>query len=91
MVSFLGKQVLPDFTCFETKRGIYDSDNAKETKIKKTDSLGLDQIYKVVEPFLFKPSEIKRIRMFKEWVEQYSLISPTRWLANFFEDVSIKT
>lgn len=72
VIFLMGKQIQPDYKYLETKLGISDSENLKETMLKKIQTLDLDKISEDVEPFLFKPSEMKRIGMFKELVEQYS-------------------
>ncbi|HQG66813.1 MAG TPA: hypothetical protein PLA32_13655, partial [Smithella sp.] len=72
-VIFLLQKTKPNYEYLAQKAGINDKQTLKKkitTYIKK---LNLKELAKDVEPFLFQPSDSRKIVMFAEYIKQIEL------------------
>ena len=72
-VIFLLKKTKPNYDYLEQKLGIADQKQLKAKLISYSKSLKLKELAKDVEPFLFQPSESKKITLFTEYIGQVEL------------------
>ncbi|NBC26307.1 MAG: nucleotidyl transferase AbiEii/AbiGii toxin family protein [Bacteroidetes bacterium] len=67
----MGRDVKPDFGYLQQKISVSDVEELKKTILKSCQQLNMDAMATDVEPFLFDPSEMKKVRQFEEIVRQY--------------------
>jgi len=72
-VIFLLKKTKPNYDYLEQKLGIADKKQLKNKLISYSKSLKLKELAKDVEPFLFQPSDSKKITLFTEYIKQVEL------------------
>lgn len=73
VVFLLGQGVVPDYSYLEMKVGITDSDRLRERVIAHCSGLDMGLMAADVRPFLFQPSEDRRVVLFAEYLRQASL------------------
>jgi predicted nucleotidyltransferase component of viral defense system len=66
---FLFGQTQPDFGYLKLKAKISNLSELKEQLLAKCDALDFEKLAKDVEPFLIKPSDSKKILLFRDFVE----------------------
>ncbi len=67
---FLLQKTKPNYDYLEKKIKIKNNKNLKEKLIAYTQETSLKELVKDVEPFLFNPSDGRRIEMFGEYIKQ---------------------
>jgi predicted nucleotidyltransferase component of viral defense system len=72
-VIFLLKKTKPNYDYLEQKLGIADKKQLKNKLISYSKNLKLKELAKDVEPFLFQPSDSKKITLFTEYIKQVEL------------------
>jgi len=72
-VIFLLKKTKPNYGYLEQKVGIADKKQLKNKLISYSKNLKLKELAKDVEPFLFQPSDSKKITLFTEYIKQVEL------------------
>jgi predicted nucleotidyltransferase component of viral defense system len=71
LVFLMGRDIKPNYKCLEAKVSITDEEELKEAILDKCQQLDMETMAKDVEPFLFDPSDIKRVIRFEDVVQQY--------------------
>lgn len=69
-VLFLFQLVKPDYAYLRDKVEIANSSELKKKLLSKINSSDLEELSKDVEPFLFNPSDSKKILLFGEYIKQ---------------------
>ncbi len=72
MVFLMGRNIQPDYDYLEDKISVSDAENLKEVVLEKCQQLDMEEMAKDVEPFLFKPTDRKKVIRFEDVVKQYS-------------------
>ncbi|MCK7511122.1 MAG: nucleotidyl transferase AbiEii/AbiGii toxin family protein [Desulfobacterales bacterium] len=72
-VVFLLQKTKPHYDYLKQKTGIADKQALKKELIAYTKGLNLKELAKDVEPFLFQPSDSKKIMLFLEYIKQVDL------------------
>jgi predicted nucleotidyltransferase component of viral defense system len=67
-IVFLFSLAEPDYEYLENKCSIKDLTDVKTRLLKVLDGVDMKMLAKDVQPFLFKPEEISRVIMFKEFI-----------------------
>ncbi len=68
---FLLSLTKPNYAYLKLKIGINNGTDIKSKLLKKIEKLNLSELAKDVEPFLFSPSDSKKIVLFKEYIKQF--------------------
>jgi len=68
---FLMGKTKPNLDYLNEKLHIGNFPNLRSRLIQKYKTLNFNQLAKDVEPFLFRPSDAKRILLFAEYIENY--------------------
>ena len=68
---FLMGRTSPNYKYLKLKIGIDNSQELKKKLLKEIKKLNLSELAKDVEPFLFNPSDAKKIVLFKEYIEKF--------------------
>ncbi len=63
----------PNYDYLKLKTGIDNWPDIKKKLLEDTKTLDLNELVKNVEPFLFSPSDSKKIILFREYIEQVEL------------------
>ncbi len=69
-VIFLLQRTKPNYQYLEKKLGITNNNNLKIKLINYVNNTNLQKVAKDAEPFLFNPTDSKRIKMFGEYIKQ---------------------
>jgi len=69
-VIFLLQKTKPNYDYLKQKTGLADSQTLKKKVFDRLESLNLKELAKDVEPFLFQPSDSKKIIFFSEYIKQ---------------------
>ena len=69
-VIFLLQKTKPDYEYLKQKVGVEDAGELKNKILKHLKKLNLKELAKDVEPFLFQPSDSKKIILFSEYIKQ---------------------
>ena len=72
-VVFLLQKTKPNYDYLKQKTGLADSRALKEKVLDYLHVLNLKELAKDVEPFLFKPSDSKKIILFEDFIKQVAL------------------
>lgn len=72
-VVFLLGKIRPNYKYLDEKINIKDAQNLRDELEKYIKKLDIDDLVKEVEPFLFYPSDSKKIRMFGEYLREVEL------------------
>lgn len=72
-VIFLLQKTKPNYDYLKQKTGIADSQTLKKALLTHLQSLNLKDLARDVEPFLFQPSDSKKIVSFPEYIKQVNL------------------
>ena len=72
-VIFLLQKTKPDYEYLKQKVGVEDAGELKNKILKHLKKLNLKELAKDVEPFLFQPSDSKKIILFTEYIKQVEL------------------
>ncbi|NLA75469.1 MAG: nucleotidyl transferase AbiEii/AbiGii toxin family protein [Deltaproteobacteria bacterium] len=72
-VIFLLQKTKPNYDYLFQKTGINNSQSLKEKILDHVKELNLKELAKDVEPFLFKPSDSKKIILFPEYIKQLGI------------------
>ena len=72
-VVFLLQKTKPNYDYLKQKTGIADKQALKKELIAYTKGLNLKELAKDVEPFLFQPSDSKKIMLFLDYIKQVDL------------------
>ncbi|MDE3183887.1 MAG: nucleotidyl transferase AbiEii/AbiGii toxin family protein [Bacteroidota bacterium] len=73
IVFLLSLEKKPDFDYLDFKTGINDSKTLKERILLKCASLDMEEMARDVAPFLFNPSDTKKIIHFADYIRQVTL------------------
>ena len=73
IVFLLGKGIKPDFNYIQMKLGIHNESDLKELILSTCDKISMQEMANDVEPFLFNPSDVKKVLLFKEYLNQINL------------------
>ncbi|MDO8593127.1 MAG: nucleotidyl transferase AbiEii/AbiGii toxin family protein [bacterium] len=71
--TFLLGLTKPNYEYLKLKMGIDNWPDIKKKLLKKIETLDLAELVKNVEPFLFSPSDAKKITLFREYIKQVEL------------------
>ncbi len=71
VVFLMSKQVKPNYAYLEAKVGVSNPAKLKRILQDKIHELNMDTMAKDVEPFLFNPTDIKKVIHFDDLVKQY--------------------
>nr|HPI52929.1 nucleotidyl transferase AbiEii/AbiGii toxin family protein [Smithellaceae bacterium] len=72
-VIFLLQKTKPDYEYLKQKVGPADAGALKNKMLEYVKTLNLKDLAKDVEPFLFQPSDSKKIVLFSEYLQQVEL------------------
>lgn len=72
-VIFLLQKTKPNYDYLKQKTGLADSQVLKEKVLDHVKGLNLKELAKDVEPFLFQPSDSKKIILFSDYIKQVKL------------------
>jgi hypothetical protein len=72
-VIFLLRKTKPNYSYLEQKLGIANNQELKNKLLTYSESIKLKELAKDVEPFLFQPSDSKKITLFAEYIKQVEL------------------
>jgi predicted nucleotidyltransferase component of viral defense system len=72
-ILFLLQLIKPDYAYLKDKLGISNESELKEKILLKIDRSNLEDLSKDVEPFLFNPSDSKKILLFGDYIKQIDL------------------
>lgn len=72
-IVFLLPQVKPNYDFLNFKFGFSNSSDLKKVLLEKCDTIDFEEMSKDVQPFLFHESDIKRVKLFKEYLKQVEL------------------
>lgn len=72
-VLFLLQLIKPDYAYLKAKLGIANGSELKERLLSKIKDSNLEELSKDVEPFLFNPSDSKKILLFGDYIKQTEL------------------
>jgi hypothetical protein len=72
-ILFLLQLIKPDYAYLKDKLGISNNSELKEKLLLKIDGSNLEDLSKDVEPFLFNPSDSKKILLFGDYIKQIDL------------------
>lgn len=67
---FLMRKTKPNYDYLKQKIGLTNSLSLKEKILNRVKSLNLKDLAKDVEPFLFQPSDSKKINLFSDYIKQ---------------------
>jgi hypothetical protein len=68
-IVFLWNKTKPDYRYLDARLGIRDQAMLKNAFRKRISSIDLESLSVDAEPFLIDPADVKKIRLFKEFVE----------------------
>jgi len=71
-VIYLLQKTKPNYDYLKQKTGLSDSETLKKKVLEHSKGLNLKELAKDVEPFLFQPSDSKKIIAFSEYIKQVS-------------------
>jgi len=69
-VIFLLQKIKPNYDYLKQKTGLANSQALKKKVLDHLKGLNLKELAKDVEPFLFHPSDSKKIVLFSEYIKQ---------------------
>ena len=72
LVFLMGRNTQPDYNYLNEKLSVSDADALKSVVLEKCQQLDMEDMAKDVEPFLFKPTDRKKIIQFEAVVQQYA-------------------
>jgi Uncharacterized conserved protein len=72
-VIFLLQKTKPNYDYLKQKTGLADSQALKKKVLDRLKGLNLKELAKDVEPFLFQPSDSKKIVLFSDYIKQVKL------------------
>ncbi len=72
-IIFLLQKIKPNYEYLKKKTGIKDSNDLRNKLDDFTREINIDEIVKDVEPFLFNPSDSKKIKLFRDYIKQAEL------------------
>lgn len=72
LVFLMGRNIQPDYKYLEEKIYVSDSEALKKVLLQKCRQLDMDEMARDVEPFLFKPTDGKKVVQFEAVVQQYA-------------------
>ena len=72
-VVFLLQKTKPNYDYLKQKAGLVDSQMLKEKVLDHVKGLNLKELAQDVEPFLFQPSDSKKIILFSDYIKQVKL------------------
>jgi len=72
LVFLLSRNIQPDYKYLSEKISVSDAESLKVMVLDKCQKLDMEEMAQDVEPFLFKPSDRKKVVHFEEVVKQYS-------------------
>ena len=72
LVFLMGRNIQPDYEYLENKLSVSDPEALKNVLLEKCRQLDMEEMAKDVEPFLFKPTDRKKVIQFEAVVQQYA-------------------
>ncbi|TVR33497.1 MAG: nucleotidyl transferase AbiEii/AbiGii toxin family protein [Balneolaceae bacterium] len=72
LVFLMSRNIQPDYNYLEEKISVSDSEALKNVLLEKCRQLDMDEMARDVEPFLFKPTDRKKVEQFEAVVQQYA-------------------
>jgi len=73
IIFLLGKDIKPDYAYLNQKTGIQSPEELKQTILEKCNMLDMNDMAVDVQPFLFNPNDVKKIKLFSQYLEQVKL------------------
>lgn len=73
VVFLLGKDILPNYDYLKLKLKVTNGKDLRKRIIRKCDKLNMKEMANDVAPFLFYSKDIKKIELFKEYLQKASL------------------
>jgi len=71
LVFLMSRNIQPDYTYLKEKISVYDAGTLKNVLLERCEQLDIEEMAGDAEPFLFKPSDRKKIVQFEAVVRQY--------------------
>lgn len=71
LVFLMSRNIQPDYDYLKEKVSVSDNETLKQSVLDKCQQLDMEEMAKDVEPFLFKPTDRKKVIHFEEVVRQY--------------------
>ena len=72
-ITFLLQKTNPNYLYLKQKVNVKNSDELKQALLKHIEKFDFNQIVKDVKPFLFNPSDRKRIKMFADYISKITM------------------
>jgi len=72
LVFLMSRNIRPDYKYLNEKISVSDADALKLAILDKCQQLDMEEMARDVEPFLFKPTDRKKVLQFEAVVQQYS-------------------
>jgi len=72
LIFLMSKNVRPDYHYLEAKMGVSNPGELKDALLHKIQSLNMAKMAKDVEPFLFNPTDVRKVEQFEALVGQYA-------------------
>ncbi len=70
-IVFLFGKTAPNYQYLQAKVGIKNTVELKAKLLERCQGLDFKQLGRDVEPFLFSPSDVKKVLLFKDFVESF--------------------
>ncbi|MBK8053138.1 MAG: nucleotidyl transferase AbiEii/AbiGii toxin family protein [Saprospiraceae bacterium] len=74
LIFLMGRGIYPNMEYLNQKYGINTPDELKARLLDKFQTLNMDEMAKDVAPFLFKPVDQNKIRLFADYLKEYSFV-----------------
>ena len=71
LIFLMGRNVKPNYQYLNAKIAVSDPISLKEALLDRCQQLDMETMAKDVEPFLFDPSDVKKVTRFEYAVQQY--------------------
>ncbi|WP_373520323.1 nucleotidyl transferase AbiEii/AbiGii toxin family protein [Aquiflexum sp.] len=73
IIYLLGKDISPNYAYLTQKLGIQTPEDLKQSILEKCNELDMNEMASDVQPFLFNPNDVKKIKLFTKYLEQVKL------------------
>lgn len=73
IIVLLGKDIYPDYAYLSQKTGIQSPEELKQSILEKCNMLDMNEMAVDVQPFLFNPNDVKKIKLFSKYMKQVKL------------------
>jgi len=73
IIFLLGKDIKPDYAYLNQKSSIQSPEQLKQSILEKCNELDMNEMAVDVQPFLFKSNDVKKIKLFPQYLKQVKL------------------